>query len=88
MPKVPFDGRVLGVGTRLRVDLVEQITPELLLPGVLANQHRYKPSPLLATTGSGSLAPSTPEDVALNRQLHRKLVRTLKAKAKREGRPT
>jgi hypothetical protein len=45
----------------------------MLLKGVLANKHRYKPEPLLATTGVGSLSPTTPADRARDRKLRKSL---------------
>jgi len=33
---------------KLRFDLVEKLTPEMLLKSVLANNHRYKAEPLLS----------------------------------------
>ena len=35
---------------KLRFDLVEEITPEMLMESVLANNHRYKAEPLLSKT--------------------------------------
>lgn len=61
----------------LRSDLVEQLTPEMLLEGILANQHRYKPEPLLATTGTGSLLSATPADRKVDHKLRKKLNRAV-----------
>src|SRR5439155_4036687 len=47
---------------KLRFDLVEKITPEMLMESVLANHHRYKAEPLLSKTGTGSLSPASTED--------------------------
>lgn len=57
----------------LRTDLVVKLTPEMLLKGVKANQHRYKPEPLLAKTGVGSLAPTTAADRKRDRKLRKQL---------------
>ena len=47
---------------KLRFDLVEKLTPEMLMESVLANNHRYKAEPLLSRTGVGSLRPSASTD--------------------------
>ena len=41
---------------KLRLDLLEHLTDEDILEEVLANNHRYKPEPLLSKTGVGSLS--------------------------------
>jgi hypothetical protein len=61
----------------LRVDLVHKLTPELLLKSALANQHRYKPEPLLATTGVGSLTPTTKGDIARDRKVRKSINRAV-----------
>lgn len=55
----------------------KRLAAEMLLEGVLANSHRYKPEPLLATTGKGFLAPTTPADVARDRRVRKKLLKQL-----------
>lgn len=65
----------------LRTDLVHQLTPELLLKGVVANSHRYRPRPLLAATGKGSLSPSTPADRERDRKLRNALNRAVLKRA-------
>ena len=47
---------------KLRLDLLEHLTDEDILEEVLANNHRYKPEPLLSKTGVGYLKSATPED--------------------------
>jgi hypothetical protein len=49
---------------KLRLDLVEKLTPEMVMESVLANNHRYKAEPTFSKTGVGYLAPQTPEDSA------------------------
>jgi hypothetical protein len=67
----------------LRTDLVHQLTPAMLLKGMLANSHRYKPEPRLATTGVGSLSPTTPQDRQRDQKLRKSLNRSvLRAAAK------
>lgn len=49
---------------KLRLDLLEQMTDEDVLEEVLANNHRYKPEPLLSKTGVGSLSSASTEERA------------------------
>jgi hypothetical protein len=49
---------------KLRLDLLEHLTGEDILEEVLANNHRYKPEPLLSKTGVGSLASASIEERA------------------------
>jgi hypothetical protein len=54
---------------KLRFDLVEKITPEMLRESVLANNHRFKAEPLLSKTGTGSLSPNSIEERAKEESL-------------------
>jgi hypothetical protein len=54
---------------KLRFDLVEKVTPDMLMKSVLANHHRYKAEPLLSKTGTGSLSPASTEDRAIEEKL-------------------
>ena len=49
---------------KLRLDLLEHLTDEDILEEVLANNHRYKPEPLLSKTGVGSLSSASTEERA------------------------
>jgi hypothetical protein len=49
---------------KLRTDLLEHLTDEDIMEEVLANNHRYKPEPLLSKTGVGSLSSATTEERA------------------------
>jgi len=49
---------------KLRLDLLEHLTAEDLMEEVLANNHRYKPEPLLSKTGVGILSSSSIEERA------------------------
>ena len=49
---------------KLRIDLLEHLTDEDILEEVLANNHRYKPEPLLSKTGVGSLLSASTEERA------------------------
>ena len=49
---------------KLRLDLLEHLTDQDILEEVLANNHRYKPEPLLSKTGVGSLSSASTEERA------------------------
>jgi hypothetical protein len=49
---------------KLRIDLLEHLADEDILEEVLANNHRYKPEPLLSKTGVGSLSSASIEERA------------------------
>ena len=67
---------------KLRLDLVKHLTAEDLMEEVLANNHRYKPEPLLSKTGTGSLLPATPEDRAAELDRMDALTRRLEDRAR------
>ena len=54
---------------KLRFDLAEKVTPEMVMESVLANNHRYKAEPLLSKTGTGSLSPASTEERANEEKL-------------------
>ncbi len=62
---------------KLRFDVVEKLTPEMLMESVLANNHRYKAEPLLSRTGTGSLSPASTEDRANEEKLSLEITRKL-----------
>jgi hypothetical protein len=68
---------------KLRFDLVEKLTPEMVMKSALANQHRYKAEPVLSKTGVGYLAPSTPEDAVREAALSEALVKKLKRRLRK-----
>jgi len=70
---------------RLRFDLVEKITPEMLMESVLANNHRYKAEPLLSKTGTGSLSPASTEDRAIEEKLATEITRKLMSGSDNDG---
>jgi hypothetical protein len=49
---------------KLRLDLLEHLTDQDIMEEVLANNHRYKPEPLLSKTGVGSLSSASTEEGA------------------------
>ena len=70
---------------KLRFDLVEKITPEMLMESVLANNHRYKAEPLLSKTGTGSLSPASTEDRAIEEKLSLDITRKLMSESDSAG---
>jgi hypothetical protein len=70
---------------KLRYDLVEKVTPDMLMESVLANQHRYKAEPLLSKTGVGSLSPASTEDRAIEEKLSTDITPKLMNPSERDG---
>jgi hypothetical protein len=71
---------------KLRLDLLEYLTDEDILEEVLANNHRYKPEPLLSKTGVGSLRSATPEERVQEEARSAALAKRLKKRAAASGR--
>jgi hypothetical protein len=76
---------------KLRLDLLEQLTPANVLKDAAANQHRYKAEPSFSQTGIGHLSPRSIEDsaneAARSQALTRKLMRRLKKNGKKNAPP-
>ena len=70
---------------KLRLDLLEHLTDEDILEEVLANNHRYKPEPLLSKTGVGSLSSATTEERAQEEARSTALIERLKKRAAASG---
>jgi hypothetical protein len=70
---------------KLRFDLAEKLTPEMLMESVLTNNHRYKAEPLLSKTGTGSLSPASTEDRANEEKLSLEITRKLMTKSENAG---
>ena len=70
---------------KLRLDLREHLTDEDILQEVLANNHRYKPEPLLSKTGVGSLSSATTEERAQEAARSTALIERLKKRASESG---
>lgn len=68
---------------KLQTDLLKYLTAKDILESALANQHRYKPEPLLSKTGVGYLAPTTAEDRKQEMKRSELLIRRLKQKQRR-----
>ena len=76
---------------KLRFDLVEKVTAEMLMESVLANNHRYKAEPLFSKTGTGSLSSASTSDCAaeIERSTARiqKLMRTVRESGTKDTPP-
>ena len=70
---------------KLRLDLLEHLKDEEILEEVLANNHRYKPEPLLSKTGVGSLSSATTEERAQEEARSTALIERLKKRAQESG---
>jgi len=70
---------------KLRFDLVEKITPEMIMESVLTNNHRYKAEPLLSKTGTGSLSPASTEDRAIEEKLSTDITQKLMSESGASG---
>ena len=71
---------------KLRLDLLEHLTAEDILEEVLANNHRYRPEPLLSKTGTGSLSSASIEERAQEEARSTALIERLKKRARESGR--
>ena len=70
---------------KLRFDVVDKLTPEMLMESVLANNHRYKAEPLLSKTGTGSLSPASTEDRAKEEKLSLEITQKLMTGSEKTG---
>jgi hypothetical protein len=70
---------------KLRIDLLEKLTPEMVMEGVVMNTHRYKPEPLLSKTGVGSLASATAKDRAREDALSMAIIQKLTSESASDG---
>jgi len=70
---------------KLRFDLVEKLTPEMLMESVLANNHRYKAEPLLSKTGTGSLSPASTEERVNEERLSSEIAQKLMTGSENAG---
>ena len=70
---------------KLRLDLLEHLTDEDIMEEVLANNHRYKPEPLLSKTGVGSLSSASTEERAQEVARSTELIRKLEERARKSG---
>ena len=70
---------------KLRLDLLEHLKDKDILEEALANNHRYKPEPLLSKTGTGSLSSASSEERAKEAEHCTDLTQKLQARARRNG---
>jgi hypothetical protein len=70
---------------KLRLDLLEHLKDEDILEEVLANNHRYKPEPLLSKTGVGSLSSATTEERAQEAARSTALIQRVEKRARASG---
>lgn len=73
---------------KLRFDLAEKVTPEMVMESVLANNHRYKAEPLLSKTGIGSLSPASTEERANEEKLSSAITPKLMSESGSTGKPS
>ena len=73
---------------KLRFDLAEKVTPEMVMASVLANNHRYKAEPLLSKTGTGSLSPASTEERANEEKLSSAITPKLMSESGNAGKPS
>ena len=70
---------------KLRLDLLEHLKDEDILEEVLANNHRYRPEPLLSKTGVGSLSSASTEERAQEAERSTALIQRLEERAQKSG---
>jgi hypothetical protein len=70
---------------KLRLDLLEHLTEQDLLEGIVANNHRYMPEPRFSGTGVGSLSPTSTEERATEAKRGMELIRRLEQRAQQNG---
>ena len=70
---------------KLRLDLLEHLKDEDILEEVLANNHRYKPEPLLSKTGVGSLSSASTEERAQEAARSTALIQRVEERARKSG---
>ena len=70
---------------KLRTDLLKKLTPEMMLEGVVMNNHRYAPEPRLSKTGVGSLSSASIEERAKEDELSTGIIKKLTKKSNGSG---
>lgn len=71
---------------KLRLDLLEQMTPADIAEQAEKNVHRFKPEPLFSKTGTGSLSPASTSERAQEVEHSTALTRKLEERARNAGR--
>ena len=70
---------------KLRLDLLEQMTPADIAEQAEKNVHRFKPEPLFSKTGVGSLSPASTNERALEVEHSIELTQKLEQRARKAG---
>ncbi len=70
---------------KLRLDLLEQMTPADIAEQAEKNVHRFKPEPLFSKTGVGSLSPASTNERALEVEHSMELTQKLERRARKAG---
>ncbi len=70
---------------KLRLDLLEHLTAEDISQAAEQSVHRFKPEPLLSSTGTGSLSSASIEERAQEVEHSMELTRKLEARARKSG---
>ena len=70
---------------KLRLDLLEQMTPADIAEQAEKNVHRFKPEPLFSKTGIGSLSPASTNERALEVEHSMELTQKLERRARKAG---
>jgi len=70
---------------KLRLDLLEQLTPEDIAEQAVKSVHRYKPEPLFSKTGTGSLSPASTSERAQEVEHSMELTQKLERRARKAG---
>jgi hypothetical protein len=70
---------------KLRLDLLEQMTPADIAEQAEKNVHRFKPEPLFSKTGVGSLSPASTNERALEVEHSMELTQKLERRAHKAG---
>ena len=74
---------------KLRLDLLEQMTPADIAEQAEKNVHRFKPEPRFSKTGVGSLSPASTseraQEVEHSMELTRKLEQRVRSAGKKSG---
>jgi acetylornithine deacetylase/succinyl-diaminopimelate desuccinylase-like protein len=70
---------------KLRLDLLEQMTPADIAEQAEKNVHRFKPEPLFSKTGVGSLSPASTSERAQEVEHSMELTQKLERRARKAG---
>ncbi len=71
---------------KLRLDLLEHLTPEDITKAAIESAHRYKPEPNFSKTGVGTLSSASTEERAKEVVHSMALTQKLESRARKTGR--